>query len=74
MMNVGMMKMMDVRVVEKIESESISVSIEDDTCEIYNSTSSAFKKIFTDGETKLEATYKAVVEFIKWHNQNHENN
>lgn len=50
----------------------VSISIEegemskDRKC-IYNSRSIYRKN--TDGDTKIEAIYKAVIEFIKWYNQ-----
>ena len=32
------------------------------------------KTVFCEHESRLEATYKAVVEFIKWYNQNKDGN
>jgi len=57
-------------VVEKIEYIPISddVNVRWDVC-IYMKTCTIGMK-GTVGTTKLEATYKAVVEFIKWYNLN----
>lgn len=51
-------------VVEKIEKD-LHVTIKDKHCEIANA-DRAF--IGREGD-KLKSTYKAVVEFIKWHNE-----
>jgi hypothetical protein len=48
------------------------VIIYDGTCEIYYSSMCYGQtlKFSRESTTKLEATYKAVVEFIKWYNEN----
>jgi len=66
-------------VVEKIESIGrTAVVIGFDTCEIKDENYADLSKNLPDrfdsfneeGKTKLEATYKAVIEFIKWYNEN----
>ena len=59
-------------VVEKIESLGNAVTIEENWCEI-KSKSNFFKKERV-ASSKIEATYSAVVEFIKWYNQNKKQN
>ena len=68
-------------VVEKIEdideedddnTKRFNVIIEQCVCSIIeNHTSEGFP--IQDGDTKIEAVYKAVVEFIKWYNNEHKN-
>lgn len=56
-------------VVEKIETDSgvsiVGGPVKKPTCVIHLST---LKAISGQGNTKIEAVYKAVVEFIKWYN------
>lgn len=60
-------------VVEKIENiikdgfTPYSVEIEFNECVIKDS-SDGFGISYFEGDTKIQATYKAVVEFIKWYN------
>lgn len=59
-------------VVEKIESLKHPVYISSNNCQIYEKTSWGENNgwhIDSYGKNKLEATYLAVVEFIKWHNK-----
>jgi hypothetical protein len=55
-------------VVEKIEGMGFYVRIAGEDCTI--SKNSKFSAITTFSGMKKEATYKAVVEFIKWCNEN----
>ena len=55
-------------VVEKIEEE-YDIQIDGDVCTVYCSQNS-IKEIIIVGDSKIDATYKAVVEFIKWYNEN----
>ena len=55
-------------VVEKIESLNYEFIIFRTTANINRGESQEFP--YYQGETKKEAAYKAVVEFIKWYNQN----
>ena len=55
-------------VVEKIEEE-YEIQIDGDVCTVYCSQNS-IKEIIIVGDSKIDATYKAVVEFIKWYNEN----
>src|SRR5688572_15735915 len=60
-------------VVEKIESLGFAAIIMCDSCCInrtYNRLTKNYSQINALEETKIKATYKAVVEFIKWYNQN----
>jgi len=63
-------------VVEKIAKDYHKTEIvsdeETDHCRItvYNEEGERDNEIFECGLSTLEATYKAVVEFIKWYNQN----
>lgn len=59
-------------VVEKIEYDYMySVSPTWEHCVIQNAGENSEKLyIETDGQSKIEATYYAVVEFIKWYNEN----
>lgn len=52
-------------VVEKIESLGIVVEIRENVCYIETSQGNYTSEL---EETKIQATYKAVVEFIKWYN------
>lgn len=52
-------------VVEKIESSGFNVLIEDNFCRIGQEL-----QVKATTMTKIESVYKAVVEFIKWYNQN----
>lgn len=68
--------------VEKIEqlqgknrggyNESYKVIIYNNTCEIWRATEGhEYRLLFQrDGATKIEASYKAVIQFINWHNKN----
>ena len=58
-------------VVEKIESLSCNVNIINKYCQIIRFEGGAprFQKSITDSQTKIENTWLAVVEFIKWYNQ-----
>lgn len=66
-------------VVEKIETTEIhglataSVCIEDTECEIkdYGTDSSSFA--YEEGDTKIEAVWKACVAFIEWYNTQNQN-
>lgn len=51
-------------VVEKIESLDYEVDVYKHACEINTEDMIRF-----EASSKIEACYKAVVEFIKWHNQ-----
>jgi hypothetical protein len=53
-------------VVEKIESLKVIVEIRENVCYIETSSKNYYSEL---EDTKLQATYKAVVEFIKWYNQ-----
>lgn len=53
------------QVVEKIESLGIVVEIRENVCYIETSQGNYTSEL---EETKIQATYKAVVEFIKWYN------
>ena len=69
-------------VVEKIETiERTVASITHNQCAIIDENYAdlskpkecreiRFEEIWEEGNTKLEATYKAVIEFIKWYNTN----
>lgn len=59
-------------VVEKIESlkESWEVDIFGNSCEIGIPKKFNIDEIMFEAETKIKATYKAVVTFIKWYNEN----
>lgn len=60
-------------VVEKIENFNDGLNlciIEDETCHI--ETRNGFN-IHSVGETKIEATYKAVIAFIEWYNKSIKN-
>lgn len=52
-------------VVEKIESLGIVVEIRENVCYIETSQGNYTSEL---EETKIQATYKAVVEFVKWYN------
>ena len=52
-------------VVEKIESLGVVVEIRENVCYIETSQGNYTSEL---EETKIQATYKAVVEFIKWYN------
>lgn len=59
-------------VVEKIESLKHPVYISSNNCQIYEKISWGEHNgwnVDSYGKNKLEATYLAVVEFIKWHNK-----
>ena len=53
------------QVVENIESLGIVVEIRENVCYIETSQGNYTSEL---EETKIQATYKAVVEFIKWYN------
>ena len=55
-------------VVEKIEALGFIVTIKMDECEIISQRS--FNMNFFGGGSKINATYKIVVQFIKWYNKN----
>lgn len=63
-------------VVEKIEATldddgyGNNVLIETSSCTILSGNDGSVVIGFTEGITKREATYQAVVEFIKWYNKN----
>lgn len=63
-------------VVEKIEATldddgyGNNVLIETSSCTILSVNDGSVVIGFTEGITKREATYQAVVEFIKWYNKN----
>jgi|Laugrespbdmm15sd_2_1035082.scaffolds.fasta_scaffold03849_2 hypothetical protein len=52
-------------VVEKIESLGVIVEIRENVCYIETSPNNYYSEL---EDTKLQATYKAVVEYIKWYN------
>ena len=54
-------------VVEKIESLGVVVEIRENVCYIETSQGNYTSEL---EETKIQATYKAVVGFIKWYNNN----
>jgi|TARA_B110000908_G_C10054765_1_gene357872 hypothetical protein len=58
-------------VVEKIESLGYEFFIVEDRIKIAHNTDHSTETIidFTLGGSKRDATYKAVVEFVKWHNK-----
>ena len=39
-------------------------------CVVQDLHGECYEMIYDDEETKIEAVYKAVVDFIKWHNEN----
>jgi len=53
-------------VVEKIESLEVVVEIRENVCYIETSPNNYYSEL---EDTKLQATYRAVVEFIKWYNK-----
>jgi len=53
-------------VVAKIESLGVVVEIRDNVCYIETSPANYYSEL---EETKIQATYKAVIEFIKWYNE-----
>lgn len=53
-------------VVEKIEKLGVVVEIRENVCYIETSPNNYYSEL---EDTKLQATYKAVVEFIKWYNE-----
>jgi hypothetical protein len=53
-------------VVEKIESLGVVVEIRENVCYIETSLNDYYSEL---EDTKLQATYKAVVRFIKWYNE-----
>jgi hypothetical protein len=55
------------KVVDKIESLGYLVEIRDNVCFVKTSETDYFSEL---ENTKLEATYKATVVFIEWHNKN----
>jgi len=58
-------------VIKKIESiKNITVSVTASTCRIWNFTDCLFSKF---NETKEEATFLAIVQFVKYYNFNNEN-
>ena len=62
------------KVVEKIESIKIEtykvrVDIYFNCCQIYPTHWDELISIYGNNETKLQTTYKAVIEFIKWYNE-----
>jgi hypothetical protein len=63
-------------VVEKIESgidSGFSVVIKNDKCRIYRYKNSPYEKAVTElyeGVSKIESTYLAIIDFIKYFNQN----
>ena len=63
-------------VVERIEGFNIdlniSVVIKNNKCEIYRHKNSPYEYciIVLESESKIKATWLAVIEFIKWYNQN----
>jgi hypothetical protein len=54
------------QVVEKIESLGVVVEIRENVCYIETSLNDYYSEL---EETKIQATYKAVVCFIKWYNE-----
>jgi hypothetical protein len=58
-------------VVEKIENFGFEFFIVESRCRIANNTDKSIETIidFEIIGTKIQATYKAVVEFIKWYNE-----
>lgn len=59
------------KVVEKIESLGFEFFIVENRCRIANNTDKSTETIidFEITGRKIQATYKAAVEFIKWYNQ-----
>jgi hypothetical protein len=53
-------------VVDKIESLGVCVEIRENVCYIETSTNNYYSEL---EETKIQATYKACVEFVKWYNK-----
>lgn len=54
------------QVVDKIESLGVVVEIRENVCYIETSTNNYYSEL---EETKIQATYKACVEFVKWYNE-----
>ena len=54
----------------KIETYKVRVDIYFNCCQIYPTHWGELISIYGNKETKIEAVYKACVEFIKWHNEN----
>lgn len=55
------------QVVEKIESLNVVVEIRENVCYIETTPNDYYSEL---EETKIQATYNAVVRFIKWYNEN----
>ena len=59
-------------VVEKIEGLKFSVNILRNTCSIYDESfkdQGEGKRIYTVDDSKIGATYKAIIQLITWYNQ-----
>lgn len=57
-------------VVEKIESLDCVVEITETFCHIYKENVGWINSDKGNCKTKIESVYKAVIQFINWHNQN----